>query len=158
MRARVNSTPKEERNVQRRPKVVLCRWRLGVPFFSFSVSWSRIVKFPQAFRLCGRPQNPNKKILLFLSLGNNNRFSRATREPPPPPPPSPPSPPSPSNNKRRKRVFNFFLRTTTTSCRRGQNDTTLAEENRRKSSSTRMNSRLEWNASSSEIISRTFRE
>ena len=156
MRARVNSTPKEERNVQRRPKVVLCRWRLGVPFFSFSVSWSR---FPQAFRLCGRPQNPNKKILLFLSLGNNNRFSRATREPPPPPPPpSPPSPPSPSNNKRRKRVFNFFLRTTTTSCRRGQNDTTLAEENRRKSSSTRMNSRLEWNASSSEIISRTFRE
>ena len=43
------------------------------------------------------------------------------------------------------------------SCRRGQNDT-LAEENRRKSSSTRMNSRLEWNASSSEIISRTFRE
>ena len=48
MRARVNSTPKEERNVQRRPKVVVCRWRLGVPFFSFSVSWSRIVKFPQA--------------------------------------------------------------------------------------------------------------
>ena len=121
---------------------------------------SRGLEFPQAFRLCGRPQNPNKKILLFLSLGNNNRFSRATREPPPPPPPppSPPSPPSPSNNTRRKRVFNFFLRTTTTSCRRGQNDTTLAEENRRKSSSTRMNSRLEWNASSSEIISRTFRE
>ena len=117
---------------------------------------SRGLDFHKLFVCVDVPKMP-KKNLLFLSLGNNNRFSRATREPPPPPP-SPPSPPSPSNNKRRKRVFNFFLRTTTTSCRRGQNDTTLAEENRRKSSSTRMNSRLEWNASSSEIISRTFRE
>ena len=103
------------------------------------------------------PQCPKKHITFPFFGKQHNRFSRATREPPPPPPP-PPSPPSPSNNTRRKRVFNFFLRTTTTSCRRGQNDTTLAEENRRKSSSTRMNSRLEWNASSSEIISRTFRE
>ena len=162
MRARVNSTPKEERNVKRRPQLLLRRWRLGVPFFSFSVSYSifeslNFCTYFFSFSFVWTSPKCPKKILLFLSLGNNNRFSRATREPPPPPPP-PPSPPSPSNNTRRKRVFNFFLRTTTTSCRRGQNDTALAEDNRRKSSSTRMNSRLEWNASSSEIISRTFRE
>ena len=161
MRARVNSTPKEERNVKRRPQLLLRRWRLGVPFFSFSVSYSIFESLNSLSFFCTHffsfslSPMPKKHITFPFFGKQHNRFSRATREPPPPPPPSPPSP---SNNTRRKRVFNFFLRTTTTSCRRGQNDTTLAEENRRKSSSTRMNSRLEWNASSSEIISRTFRE
>ena len=164
MRARVNSRPQKKRGMSQTQRLWCTKnkvWRLWVPFFSFSVSYSifeslnsciliffLFVSSPQkhfSFRerqpLFARDSNLLLLLLLFLRV----------------------LPKTTPDEKDENAALPFFLRRRRrrreeqqpSSCRRGR---TNAEENRRKSSSTRMNSRLEWNASSSEIISRTFRE
>ena len=163
MRARVNSRPQKKRGMSQTQRLWCTKNTFvaaGVPFFSFSVSCSRFESLNSCIFLIFflfvsspkkhfsfRERQPlffaRDSSLLLLLL-----FLRVL-------------PKTTPDEKDENAALPFFLRRRRreeqqpSSCRRGR---TNAEENRRKSSSTRMNSRLGWNASSSEIISRTFRE
>ena len=164
MRARVNSRPQKKRGMSQTQRLWCTKNTFvaaGVPFFSFSVSCSRFESLNSCIFLIFflfvsspkkhfsfRERQPlffarDSNLLLLLLL-----FLRVL-------------PKTTPDEKDENAALPFFLRRRRreeqqpSSCRRGR---TNAEENRRKSSSTRMNSRLEWNASSREIISRTFRE